>query len=199
MLQRKEDVSLKKEVISGKGEKYAALGLTSMMESRISQLGGYYLLPDISDRRASISRPREAPASWTPLKPLLGRLTKGEKDAMDSDDEWIVIKVPKKMKGKFFFADFCDGDSEDEFQWLEGPYLQKSFTVADLLKMRADQPRSARRRKGFTEFRNNNVLDQQDNQGKILPPHRKCCKSPKREPKSPSSEWGTMGRTITLR
>ncbi len=51
------------------------------------------------------------------------RLTRNGKDKRDSEDEWIVVKVPKKMKGKFFLADFCDGDSEDEFQWLEGPYL----------------------------------------------------------------------------
>jgi hypothetical protein len=106
----------------------------------------------------------------------LGRLTKSEKDDLDSDDEWIVIKVPKKMNGKFFFADFCDGDSEDEFQRLKGPYLQTSYTVADLLEIRAVQPRSARRRKGLTEFRDDKILDQRDNQGKILPPLRKCCK-----------------------
>jgi hypothetical protein len=53
----------------------------------------------------------------------LSRLTRNNKDKKDLDDEWVIIKVPKKMKGKFFFAIFCDGDSEDEFQWLEGPYL----------------------------------------------------------------------------
>ncbi len=69
------------------------------------------------------------------------------------------MKVPKKMKGKFFFADFCDGDSEDEFQWLEGPYLMENFTVADLLGIKRALPRSARRRRGLTEFRDDPVLD----------------------------------------
>ena len=100
----------------------------------------------------------------------LSRLTRNSKDKEDYEDEWIIIKVPKKMNRKFFFADFCDGDSEDEFQWLEGPYLQKSYTVADLLKIRAVQSRSARRRKGLTEFRDDVTKDQKDNEGKILTP-----------------------------
>jgi hypothetical protein len=78
----------------------------------------------------------------------LDRLTRNEKDQLDSQDEWIVLKVPKKKKGKFFFADFRDGDSEDEFQWLEGLYLQESYMVADLLEIKKVQSRTARRRKG---------------------------------------------------
>jgi hypothetical protein len=88
-----------------------------------------------------------------------GKIDKKQKDKLDSKDEWIILKVPKKMKGKFFFADFCDGDSEDEFQWLEGPYLMENFTVADLLGIKRALPRSARRRRGLTEFRDDPVLD----------------------------------------
>ncbi len=91
-------------------------------------------------------------------KEALERLTRNEKDKLDSEDEWIILKVPKKTKGKFFFADFCDGDSEDEFQWLERPYLMENFTVADLLGIRKALPRSARRRRGLTEFRDDPVL-----------------------------------------
>ena len=42
----------------------------------------------------------------------------------------------KENEREVFLADFCDGDSEDEFQWLEGPYLLENFTVADLLGIR---------------------------------------------------------------
>ena len=83
----------------------------------------------------------------------LHRLTGNEKEECDERDEWIIIKVPKKAKGKIFFADYCDGDYEDEFHWLEGPYLQHRTTVADLLEFRRAQPRISRRRGGRTEFR----------------------------------------------
>ncbi len=59
----------------------------------------------------------------------LCRLTSNDKDKWDEEDEWIVIKAPKKTQHKIFFVDYCDGDSEDETHWLEGPYLQQETTV----------------------------------------------------------------------
>ena len=67
--------------------------------------------------------------------------------------------------------DYCDGDDEDEFQWLEGPYLQDDLTVKDLLDRRRCQSRSSRRRReGKSEFRNDADLDQRDNEGNLLDP-----------------------------
>ena len=60
---------------------------------------------------------------WMGTTEALGRLTKHNKEDLNSEDEWLILKVPKKAKGKIFFADYCGGDSEDEFHWLEGPYL----------------------------------------------------------------------------
>ncbi len=49
--------------------------------------------------------------------------------------------------------DYCDGDDVDEFEWLEGPHLQSTVTVEDLLDRRRSMPRRERRRQGHTEFR----------------------------------------------
>ena len=57
----------------------------------------------------------------------LYELTRNERDKWDEEDEWLLIKVPKKGKQKWFHVDYCDGDKEDEFHWLEGPYLQEIF------------------------------------------------------------------------
>ena len=83
----------------------------------------------------------------------LHRLTRDGRYNWDKEDEWIIIKVPKKANGKIFYVDYCDGDSEDEFHWLEGPYRQQLTTVEDLVNIRREQPRKARRRRGLTEFR----------------------------------------------
>ncbi len=39
----------------------------------------------------------------------------------DPKVEWIVLKVPRG-NSSFFLADFVDGDTLDEKEWLEGPY-----------------------------------------------------------------------------
>ena len=106
----------------------------------------------------------------------LFRLTKNEKDKWDEEDEWLIIKVPKKGK-KWFLVDYGDGDVEDEFDWLEGPYLQQSLTVGDLVERRRSQSRTTRRRRGETEFRNDEELDSCDNEGNFLPTFScDCCK-----------------------
>ena len=65
---------------------------------------------------------------------------------------------------------------EDEFQWLEGPYRQNHWTIADLLGRRRSQSRESRRRRGETEFRNDYELDQRDSEGNLLPTFHDCCK-----------------------
>ncbi len=52
---------------------------------------------------------------------------------MNKGDEWLIIKVPRNQRLKYFMVDYCDGDNEDEYHWLEGPYLQKDWTIRDLL------------------------------------------------------------------
>ena len=47
----------------------------------------------------------------------LYNLTKFDEDRYDAEDEWLVIRVPKKDK-RSFFVDYCDGDGDDEFFWL---------------------------------------------------------------------------------
>jgi hypothetical protein len=59
---------------------------------------------------------KEAGITLFTINEVVEKGKKFKKEDLDSDDEWIVIKVPKIMKGKFFLADFCDGDSEEEFQ-----------------------------------------------------------------------------------
>ena len=98
----------------------------------------------------------------------LDRLTSYGKEDYDSEDEWLIIRVPKKDK-KCFFVDYCDGDTEDEFQWLEGPYRSKHLTVEDLLDRRRGQTRTSRRRKGRTQFRNDEEWDERDKDRNLLP------------------------------
>ena len=97
----------------------------------------------------------------------LYNLTKFDEDRYDAEDEWLVIRVPKKDKGSFF-VDYCDGDGEDEFFWLEGPYRSEHLTVEDLLDRRRGQTRTARRRKGRTQFRDDEDLDERDKDGKRI-------------------------------
>ncbi len=63
----------------------------------------------------------------------LQKLTEFEAGDEDDDSEWLIIKVPKKMKSKSFLVDYCDGDAEDDYKWLEGPHPQEHTTVKDLL------------------------------------------------------------------
>jgi hypothetical protein len=124
---------------------------------------------------AGCLRPARSYASPTRGSCVLGttealyRLTQHEQVEWDERDEWMIIKVPKKAKGKFFFVDYCDGDSEDEFHWLEGPYLRQQTTVEDLVNLRRAQPRSSRRRRGLTEFRWVPNEDDRDPHGLQLP------------------------------
>jgi hypothetical protein len=70
MQQRKEDGFNQIEKISGKGEKYIALLSRQIKKKVKSLLAGYYLQPEIFNRRARANHPRVAPASWPPLKRL---------------------------------------------------------------------------------------------------------------------------------
>ncbi len=58
-------------------------------------------------------------------------------------DEWLVIRTPKGNRS-YVKVDFVDGDTEDNKEWLEGPYHQRT-TITDLLRMR-DWGRKERRR-----------------------------------------------------
>jgi hypothetical protein len=95
------------------------------------------------------------------------RLTQHDKED-DGESEWLIIKVPKKIKHDKFLVDYVDGDTEDEFQWLEGPHSQTHTTIADLLDRRRSQPRKVRRRQGHTEFRDEEEIDRVDPLGKRL-------------------------------
>ena len=97
----------------------------------------------------------------------LYKLTKFEEDKYDEKDEWLIIRVPKNDK-RSFFVDFCDGDAEDEFFWMEGPYRSEHLTVEDLLDRRRSQNRSSRRRKGRTQFRDDELKDKRDKDGNRL-------------------------------
>ena len=97
----------------------------------------------------------------------LHQLTRNDKEVWNDRDEWLIIKVPKKDK-EIFFVDYCDGDSEDEFHWLEGPYLQQQ-SVNELLNIRRARPRSSRRRRGLTEFRDDPELDSKNPHGYEFP------------------------------
>ncbi len=96
----------------------------------------------------------------------LQKLTEFESGDEDDESEWLIIKVPKKMKRKYFLVDYCDGDAEDEFQWLEGPHLQGETTIEDLLERKRNQSRSTRRRQGHTQFRDVEEMDRRDPHGK---------------------------------
>jgi hypothetical protein len=72
------------------------------------------------------------------------------------------------LKGRSFLVDYVDGDTEDEFKWLEGPHSQKHTTIADLLDRRRSQSRKDRRRQGHTEYRCDEDLDLKDPHGKRL-------------------------------
>ena len=71
----------------------------------------------------------------------LDRLTKYKEDDLVEEDEWIIIRVPKKVKKDYFLVDYCDGDEWDEYEWLEGPHLQSTVTVEDLLERERSMPR----------------------------------------------------------
>ncbi len=57
-------------------------------------------------------------------------------------DEWLVIRIPKGNRS-YVKVDSVDGDTEDEKEWLEGPYHPRT-TITDLLRMR-DWGRKERR------------------------------------------------------
>jgi hypothetical protein len=100
----------------------------------------------------------------------LQRLTRNERDEVNEDDEWLIVKVPKKQRLKYFMIDYWDGDLEDEFHWLEGPYHQDDWTIRDLMAQKLfPRDRTLRRRQGRTEFRDDRLLDQQDLKGHPLP------------------------------
>jgi hypothetical protein len=56
----------------------------------------------------------------------------------------IVIQIPKG-NGSYMNVDFVDGDTEDEKEWLEGPYDQNT-TIIDLISMK-EEGREVRRSK----------------------------------------------------
>jgi hypothetical protein len=97
----------------------------------------------------------------------LYRLIRNERDKWDEEDEWLIIKVPRKNKN-VFYIDYCDGDVEDEFHWLEGPYLPNCLTVEDLLDRRRSQARTTKRRRGEAEFREDEEMDKRDKDGNLL-------------------------------
>ena len=80
----------------------------------------------------------------------------------DGESEWLIVKVPKTLKGRSFLVDYVDGDTEDEFKWLEGPHSQEDTTIADLLDRRRSLSRKDRRRQGHTEYRCDEDLDLKD-------------------------------------
>jgi hypothetical protein len=82
----------------------------------------------------------------------LEKLT-NEKDEDHDDSEWLIIKVSKKTKKESFMVDYCDGDSEDEYQWLEGPHDLQHNSVGDLLDRRRSQSRRNRRKQGHATLR----------------------------------------------
>ena len=44
----------------------------------------------------------------------LEMLTRNGKED-DEENAWLIIKAPKKLKGKGFLVDYCDGDEKDEY------------------------------------------------------------------------------------
>jgi hypothetical protein len=114
------------------------------------------------------------------------------------ESEWLIIKVPKEMQqeGELFLVDYVDGDTEDEFKWLEGPHCQAHTTVQDLLDRRRTRSREARRRQGHTEFRKDEDLDLKDPHGKRLvdPEPRGRSRSEEVKRESSSSVSPSTGR-----
>ncbi len=74
----------------------------------------------------------------------------------------------ESIEGRSFLVDYVDGDTEDEFKWLEGPHSQEHTTIADLLERGRAQSRKDRRRQGHTECRCDEDLDLKDPHGKRL-------------------------------
>ncbi len=67
-------------------------------------------------------------------------------------------------------VDYCDRDWEDEFHWLEDPYLQEDWTIRDLMAQKLfPMDRTVRRRQGRTELRDVRLLDRQDIKDHPLP------------------------------
>ncbi len=67
-------------------------------------------------------------------------------------------------------------DSEDEYQWLEGPHVPQHTTVADLLDRRRNQTKKERRLQGHTSLREDRMSNDD--------PHGKQEADPKSPPKS---------------
>ena len=94
----------------------------------------------------------------------LEMLTRNGKED-DEENAWLIIKAPKKLKGKGFLVDYCDGDKKDKYHWLEGPHKPEHTTVEDLLERRQSQFRRSRRQQGHTSQRDDQ-LDVEDPHGK---------------------------------
>jgi hypothetical protein len=62
-------------------------------------------------------------------------------------------------------VDYCDGDSEDEYQWMEGPHDLQHTSVGDLLDRRRSLSRRKRRQQGHTTLREEQ-LERADPNGK---------------------------------
>jgi hypothetical protein len=96
----------------------------------------------------------------------LNKLTKEEGDN-EEEAEWLIIKALKKGNREMFMVDYCDGDAEDEFQWLEGPHSPEHTSVADLLDRRRSQPRTERRRQGHTIRREDSDMECKSQEDKV--------------------------------
>ena len=51
-----------------------------------------------------------------------------------SEDEWIILRVSKNDK-EYVRVDFVDGGTDDDKEWLEGPF-SRDVTVSYLIKMK---------------------------------------------------------------
>ena len=89
-------------------------------------------------------------------------MTRYGREPHDPDDAWLILRVPAMANGTIFLVDFCDGDLEDEFHWLEGPYHPATTTLQSLFDCRRNISRTTRRRQGMTEFRDDPVQDHHD-------------------------------------
>jgi hypothetical protein len=94
----------------------------------------------------------------------LKMLTRNGKED-DEENARLIIKAPKKYKGKAFLVDYCDGDEKDEYHWLQGPHKPEHTTIEDLLERRGSQPRRSRRQQGHTSLRDDRQ-DAEDPHGK---------------------------------
>ena len=99
-----------------------------------------YRQDDAMESSEALPIPRRRGGSMITTE-ALDRLTKYEEDDLVEEDEWIIIRVPKKVKKDYFLVDYCDGDEWDEYEWLEGPHLQSTVTVEDLLERERSMPR----------------------------------------------------------